>query len=302
MNKPESYYKIYEQIYENPWISLYDIAVNTKLSRNTVSKYLKEMYSQSIIVGPHLYVNPSTNCKEHVYLLNFDSPLDSYEELKQHPHVIYHGVTCGDWNTVVITDKFLDFSQFTGFETIVHRGIKGFSYTPKVVNTTWREGFETANTLIGDFTPGHRDPCNPPHFLPWGKDEWTLFSAFKDDLRKKVIPTLKDINIRYDIYTKWLKTVKTNCTILTRYYPQGYLEYMSHLVLVSSDYRAAVTEVLESFPAPSVITETDDSLLVSFNTPSPAITRNLFCTLYDMKVKTMIKKFKKAVALFFDEH
>jgi len=34
----KNYYRIFEQIYGDPVMSLYDIAANTELSRNTVSK------------------------------------------------------------------------------------------------------------------------------------------------------------------------------------------------------------------------------------------------------------------------
>jgi len=49
-----NYHKIFEQIYENPVMTIYDISVNTGLSRNTVAKYVKEMYKQGVIQGPHI--------------------------------------------------------------------------------------------------------------------------------------------------------------------------------------------------------------------------------------------------------
>ena len=52
-NKLVNYYKIFEVLTEHPTMSIYDIAVHTELSRNTVSKYLKEMYEKRIIIGPH---------------------------------------------------------------------------------------------------------------------------------------------------------------------------------------------------------------------------------------------------------
>jgi len=50
--KMRNYFKIYQQIYEYPTMSICDISQTTGLSRNTVTKYLKEMYVKGILVGP----------------------------------------------------------------------------------------------------------------------------------------------------------------------------------------------------------------------------------------------------------
>ena len=71
MKRLEKYYRIYEQIYANPVITICDIAENTGLSRNTVSKYLHHMYANKIIVGPYLTMKPAPNYKEYLYLMNF---------------------------------------------------------------------------------------------------------------------------------------------------------------------------------------------------------------------------------------
>jgi len=50
--KMRNYFKIYQQIYEYPTMSICDISQTTGLSRNTVTKYLKEKYVKGILVGP----------------------------------------------------------------------------------------------------------------------------------------------------------------------------------------------------------------------------------------------------------
>jgi predicted transcriptional regulator len=49
--KIRSYFRIYEQIVDDPTAYIQKIAKNTKLARNTVSKYLGEMYKQDIMRG-----------------------------------------------------------------------------------------------------------------------------------------------------------------------------------------------------------------------------------------------------------
>ncbi|MBU7012662.1 MAG: winged helix-turn-helix domain-containing protein [Theionarchaea archaeon] len=55
----DGYFQIYEQIYEDPFIPLYQITKNTKVSRSTVSRYVKEMYELSILQGPFISVKPT---------------------------------------------------------------------------------------------------------------------------------------------------------------------------------------------------------------------------------------------------
>jgi predicted transcriptional regulator len=61
MKRKRNYFKIFEQIYETPSMSIYDISQQAGVSRNTVSKYLKEMYREGILVGPQLRMKPAPN-------------------------------------------------------------------------------------------------------------------------------------------------------------------------------------------------------------------------------------------------
>ena len=65
----KGHYQIYEQIYESPVQSISDISQNTGISRNTVAKYLQEMYTNGILVGPYIEMKPA---KTHsAKLINF---------------------------------------------------------------------------------------------------------------------------------------------------------------------------------------------------------------------------------------
>jgi response regulator of citrate/malate metabolism len=52
----ENFYRIYEQIYQDNTMSIFEIAQNTGLSRNTVAKYLEKMYEKDILKGPYFHV------------------------------------------------------------------------------------------------------------------------------------------------------------------------------------------------------------------------------------------------------
>lgn len=302
--RKENYHKIFEQIFEYPTMSIYDISLRAELSRNTVSKYLKEMYARSILIGPQLRMKPAPNYKEHIYLMNFKNPFQVFEGLKQFPHVLYHVMTFGEWNIMVVTNRPLDFSQLVGFEAMVGQGVRGRSYTPKVGYTTWDESFTNSFEQVDRFTPvqpEYRTRRLGPH-LDWEQDEWKLFYTFKLNMRRKVTPTLRKINVRYETYTKWAETLTDHSTIHVGFYPEGYHNYITYCFLFSSDHEESVKSLFSLFPTTPFVIEMGNQLMVFVNMISSKITRGLFCTIYDMKRKEMIRGFKQAVAVFHCQH
>jgi len=302
--KIKNYFKIFEQIYENPTMSLYSISLDTGLCRNTVSKYVKEMYEKDIVLGPHIRMRPAANYKEYLYLMNFSDPFKVFNGLKGFPHVVYHAMTFGDWNTMVVTDRLLDFSTLVGFETVVYQGVRGCSYTCKVEYTLWDESFRKVNEQVAQSTCIEDEYKNQrlAPFLDWGEDEWKLFHTFKYNMRQKVTPNLQKINVRYETYTKWMDTLEDHCTIHTGFYPGGYQNYVSYCFLVSSDCGPLVKSLFSYFPTTTFVMELKSQLLVIVSIPFSDATTDLFCMLYRMKVNQIIKGFNKAVALFYYQH
>lgn len=304
MRRKRNYFKIFEQIYETPSMSIYDISQKAELSRNTVSKYMKEMYAQGVLVGPQIRMKPAPNYKEYVYLMNFRNPFQVFEGLKGFPNVLYHVMAFGDWNIMAVTDRLLDFSQLIGFDSMVNQGMRGRSYTPKVEFTRWEDSFENSYGRVTQFIStrsGYRDRrlASP---LDWDEDMWKLYRTFKFNMRKKVTPTLRKIKVRYETYTKWMKTLEEHSTVHVGFYPDGYQTYMTYCFLFSSDYEDSVKELFSLFPTTPFILEIGNQLMVFTNMISSKITRGLFCTIYDMKRNGIIKGFKQAVAVFHCQH
>ncbi|MBU7018311.1 MAG: winged helix-turn-helix transcriptional regulator, partial [Theionarchaea archaeon] len=98
------FHRIYEHLRSSPKIPIYEIASSTSISRNTASKYLQEMIEDHILQGPQLRLLPSPTYREYVSLMNFKDPSHVFTCLSGFPHVLYHAMTFGDWNTMVITD------------------------------------------------------------------------------------------------------------------------------------------------------------------------------------------------------
>ncbi len=293
-----NYFKIFEQIFENPLLSIYDISQNTGLSRNTIAKYLNEMYDRGILRGPQLCMRPAVNYREYVYLLDFSDPQLCFRGLRNFPHVLYHALTFGDWNTMIVTDRPLDFSKLVGFQKTVYQGVRGSTYTSKAASTTWDEWLRGCHEQIAAFTPKEAEYKNRTQVsLPWDKDEWTLFHAFKSNLRQKVTPLLRKIKVRYETYSLWMKTLENYCTIHTGFYPQGHENYESHCFLFFTDYEESLKSLFSSFPVTVFLMEVGTQLLVFVKVTSSRVSRDLFCTLYDLKVREMIKAFQQSSVL-----
>lgn len=231
--------------------------------------------------------------------MNFLNPQETFKRLKEFPYVLYHALTCGDWNTVIITNKLLDLSQSVGFQSMVYRDTKYGSYTPKVDYTTWDTCFTTINEAITHSTPPKCKSKNRSlsPALTWEKDQWKLFCAFKDNIRKKITPTLRGIGVRYKTYAEWFKSLQDHCTVCTGFYPHRYQTYLHWLFLLDSQYEESVTSLFRLVPATPVITEVGETLLLRIGVTTPHITRTLICALLDLHTKTVITHSRKAFIL-----
>ena len=287
---------IAQQLCENPLITIKLLAENAELARNTASKYLKRMYAQNLVVGPWMTLRPHQNYKEYVYLMNFTDPLLVFDGLRGFPHVMYHGVTFGDWNTIVITNRPGDFSRLKGFETMVYEGVKGLVYTPRPEYTTWGQCWERMYETLVQFNALKRERVHevPVPFLDWGEDEWKLYHTFRFNMRKAVTPILRKVKVTYETYTTWMDTLKDHCTIHTEFYPEGRNIYNMHCFLLDSDHKHSVKSLFSWFPTTPVIMEVGTKLLAFLKVVHSDITRDMICTVCDMKTMHMVKRINHA--------
>ena len=292
------YYKIFEQIYNDSTLPICDIAVNTDICRNTVSEYLKKS-SEKVIIGPCLRMKPAANYKEYVYLMNFTYPYEAYKGLREFPYVLYAAILFGDWNIMVITNRLLDFSNLVGFQNMVYQGMRGVSYTPKVGFTSWKESLRRIDEYLEEFTPVYRykDRKKLP-VLPWGEDEWKLFSVFNDDVRKKVTPTIQEINVRYEAYGLWKKGLETYCTQHTGFYPGGFDTYMHHYFLFSTECEGQLKKLWSFLPTTPFCMEVDNHVLVMASIKGSEVMRRLLCTTAEMKARKMVEEVWYATLIF----
>jgi hypothetical protein len=297
--KVQKYGKIAQQISKDPAMKVKVIAQNAGMSRNTVSQYLQRMYERHIVVGPWISLKPHEDYTEYVYLMNFSDHFTVFEWLKGFPHVLYHGATFGDWNTMVITDRLLDLSQLVGFESVVYLGKKGIVYTPPVDYCSWSNWLKRMYDHLDTFSfNGESENTGLAPFLDWGADEWKLYHAFKPNVRKKATRVLKKLHVRYETYTQWLDTLHDHCTIHTEFYPEGLNTYVHYCFLLDSDYNQSVKSLFSLFPTTPVIMEVGNQLLVSLKVVSSEATKNMICMVCDMESRGMVNKVRKALMVY----
>ena len=283
------YFEIYEQIYGDPCIPICKIRDNVPVVRNTVSDYLSYMYQYKILRGPYLFMAPAQDYTEYVYLLNFENPHKVAKGLKELSPGMSTGVTFGIWNTLVISNILLNFQTIDGFKNIYFSGEKGIVTTPKVVHRQWENSFKDIDERMDQFTEETFSKENQVHPLPWGPDEWNLFYAFKDNVRKKKTVTLKEIGVRYDVFMPWRKTLEQYCSVHTEFYPEGYNRYMHYLFLFSTEYKEFITLLFSLFPTTSTIMPVGDRLLVKVNIHAIDMEYRLFETIQELERRRIIE-------------
>jgi hypothetical protein len=289
------YFKIYEQICDDPLLSVYALSQKARISRNTVTAYLKEMYEKQVITGPFLSMKRAQKYTEYVYFMNFSDPMKIFEGLKEFPHIVYHALTFGSWNTSIISERPLDFSRLVGFETMVYRDEKVESELLKAQMISWDAVFREKNESIHKFS--HRVKNQDVKEMPvldWRRDEWALYHAFKHNMRQPVTPRLKKIQVRHEIFGKWKKTIREYCTMQVGFFPERKENYSVCTFLLSSNYEKEVKLLFSHFPTSSLYMDMREGMMVSVYVRDPDCMRKLFCMVCDMKTKGIIEKFRHA--------
>jgi len=295
VQRTKDYCRIAGQMSDHPFIQVNNLAKKVRLHRNTVSRYMKKMYSHRKLIGPWMSLKPHTNYTEYVNLLNFADPLCMYEELKEFSRIMYHAVTFGHWNTVAITNQLMDFFQLTGFQSVVYQGVKEYVYTPEIEYSTWDHSLKRMRKKLSQFTPFTPEyPNGNVTSMDWGNDQWELFNAFKSNMRQNIMPVLRRINVRYETFAEWKKTLKNHCTIHTEFYPQGVSTYANYCFLISTEYPHWVKSVFSMLPTTPVVIGTGDHVLV-FVKVSSAATEEMISVIRSMKKRKMINQVTHAI-------
>jgi len=292
------YINIANLIREDPFISLSDMNSHINLSRNTISRCLKKMYTDRILIGPQLSVKPHRTYTPYIYLLQVSNPYGIFQELKTLPHVKNLTISLGEWNISMLTDRMMDFSALEGFQKVVFEGKRYEIYSPPIRYTNWEQSFKEIRQELEGCTPiiEKRNTGILPE-LPWGEQEWELYRAMRLNVRQDIHPVLREYSIPYEIYHRWKKTVLDHCTVRTGFYPGGLDSYMNLYTLFRTDFAQVIKELFSLFPTTSFITDLDDHTLAVVRIPFNLI-GDVSSIIGGMREKGIVEDAHYAVGLF----
>jgi hypothetical protein len=261
------YYRIYEEIFKEPIEPVQKIAQNTEISKNTVSRYLTEMYESSILRGPAIFLKPAKNYYQYVYFLAVDDPLSAYESLAGSRHVISISIECGQWNSLVISEKVVDFSGLKGSEKCILQGKKGVTSLSKVDSLDWDQSLESISSVLSPppkkFILYEEIPA-----ITWTTKEWTLYDKFKHNVRVQAVPILRTCKINHQQYQKWLSQLPEVAVIQPAFYPAGLDNYSLVDFLFRSQYEEQLATVLGMLPSTSLFFCVGNHLFARLSVPS----------------------------------
>jgi hypothetical protein len=292
------YIKITNAIREDPFITLSNLSSQFYLSKNIISRCLKKMYADKILIGPQLSMKPHRNYTPYIYLLQISNPLCTFKEMKTLPQVKNLAIAMGEWNTCILTDRMMDFSALKGFQKVVFAGKRYDVYSPRNRYTTWEQSWKEIKQKMENCTlADEKSNTGILPELPWGEEEWQLYRELRLNVRQDIHPILRKHNIRYETFQRWKKTLLNYCNVHTGFYPGGLDTYMNFCILFRTKYAQIVKELFSLFPAISFLADLDDHILVLVRISSDM--REYLGSLVDsMREKGIVEDAHYAVILF----
>ena len=274
------YYKIYDRLYENPFISDQELAASTGIPESEISQYVKAMYESSILFGPLIFLKPAQNRRRYTYFLLFDNPLEMGRKISTMPHVVNTTVSGGAWNLLVVTEVEMDFSVLEGFKRCTHNGVKGRTHLSKVTIRDWDTSMkggalhhsEKKSFLYKEV------PC-----ILWGEKEWTLFQKFKFNVRVNVESVLESCNISHQSYQQWISQLPQVAVLQSAFYPHSPNAYSVFQFLFTSQYHHQLSSILGMLPRTSIFFSTGDDLYAHLFIKTRKEVKDIFSFIFKLK-------------------
>jgi hypothetical protein len=281
----KGFHKIYEQVCENPSINQEDIFRNTRIPRGTVSRYIQEMYDQSILVGPMLFLKPAEDYPLHAAFCEFDNAYIVHERLEQFPRIISSSWNCGKWNIMVVCDAPMDFTLLKGFRSCIYEGAKSLTFLSQVSFLDWSASM---GSIQAKLSPPEKKTTlyeiGPS--LQWDKEDWILYEKVKQNTRVKITPLLKECSLSYERYRKWIAKVHrhpSSCVTQTAFYPHGLNTYFCYDFLFNSNYHRQLTDILGMLPSTSIFFSVGSHLFARISVMNTKESQDLFSLMVKLK-------------------
>jgi hypothetical protein len=269
------YHRIYDQLYENPFVPVEDIALKLEMSEADVNTCLDDMYQSTILLGPVISVKPASDYHVYCYFFKANDPQSLYKSFQE--SVFSTSIGAGDWNVMVITDKEMDFTAGTG--ECIHSGKRGGIFISKVTQLDWDHSLKNISSRIR--TPDTKNiSYEEAPALNWDEKEWLLYHAFRLNARQNPDPLLKKLEIDFKIYQNWLSTLSMAAHVQPAFNPHGFSKCGMFDFLLKSDYQEQIITILGLLPCSCGFFSADDFLLVRFFLTWPGEAKKVDTTLW----------------------
>jgi hypothetical protein len=252
----EMYHQIYDQLYENPFLTAEDIAGVLKIPGPDVTQCVDTMYESSYLLGPVISVKPASNYRMYCSFLKVTDPYTRYREPFKRSYVS-KSWTAGTWDFMVVTEEEMDFTGTEGVRECVYQGKKGGTFISKCVYMDWENSMKDILSRMGE--PGEKAVFYEEiPSLDWGEKEWMLYHAFRLNARLDFIPVLKELDIDREIYEKWVSTLPEVAYVQPAFYSSRSNVYGALDFLLKSDYQKQIITILGLLPCSGVFFSTGD--------------------------------------------
>ena len=298
--KKEIHYNIYEQLLQDERVSFTNMAKNLSLARNTVTSHFNYMLENEILLPPSLRLKMFDDLREYAYCLNFEKPVRVFQELENDPRVVYHSMTSGAFDMIVITNTPIDFEAHPCFKECVLEGPRSDLYASHVSRDMYEEAFlkikKTAEE--GSLKKGLLPSEYPPRKIIWTDLEWELFYDLKYNVRRTFTEIVKKHGISKELFYQSYEHVKKNCVTLISYFPEGRLNYYDFYFLLKSDYEEALKDLFMQLPCTNMVYHIKDRMAAWINILRTFPVREFFGLLYWMNEHGIIDDIMYSLAFY----
>lgn len=257
--KMDVYYSIYEQLLVDERISLAAMSKSVGLARNTVTSHFDYMLRAEIIRPPSMRLRMFEDLREYAYFLKFDRPLRVFQELSQHPNVIYCCLASGAFDMAVIANAPLDIENHPQLRKSLVHGMRGDYLVSHVPRTTYEEAFSRIKRVLEeDNLERSRIPMDfPKQEIVWTDLEWRLFYDLKYDMRRTFTDIVKKHKISKWLFYQCYEHIKKNCVKVIPFYPHRRPNYTDLYFALETDYEKQLVDLLMQFPSSSLFFKVD---------------------------------------------
>ncbi len=155
---------------------------------------------------------------------------------------------------------------------IVVEGFRSDYHVTYAPNHSWETAIEKIHRKIELFDPRDYEPKGyiKTHFdetATWDSEFEMLYREYKYNLRKKETPLRMKYLISAGKMQKWYQKFPEYCTVITRYFPDGFSACDPHIFMFETEYEDFIIDLFSELPSSSVFFKVSNKLFLYADVP-----------------------------------